>query len=156
MKEVVTINSEMRQFVYLLLIIVACAYYIYESYTIKVKLLSLVEFYNKYLKTVINIKIEQEYFGEKERLWHGKDSVVVENEDDLTFLITRIPIEMLGDKERARVLSYFYFSDEFRILGELDTKISPEVNSYLDDNNLKKVLKKYWKPYGVSKNLNTN
>ncbi len=117
----------------------------FESYKIKIQLIKFIDFYNSYLKTVINIKIEGDYFNGKDRLWHGKDSIEKINEDDLLFLFTRSLVSVLIDKEKAKIISYFYFSDEFKILGELGTKISPEVNGFLEDKRLEKILKRYWK-----------
>lgn len=130
---------------YLLFIIIIIAYYIFESYKIKVRLIKFIDFYNSYLKTVINIKIENNYFDGKERLWHGKDSVEKIKEDDLLFLFTRSLRSIVEDRRKAKIISYFYFSDEFRILGELDTKISPEVNEFIDDKSLENILKKHRK-----------
>ena len=130
---------------YLLFIIIIIAYYIFESYKIKVRLIKFIDFYNSYLKTVINIKIENNYFDGKERLWHGKDSVEKIKEDDLLFLFTRSLRSIVEDRRKAKIISYFYFSDEFRILGELDTKISPEVNKFIDDKSLENILKKHRK-----------
>lgn len=138
-------NSYTLQFIYVVFIIVGIAYYVFESYKIKIQLLRFIDFYNSYLKTVINIKIEGDYFNGKERLWHGKDSIEKINEDDLLFLFTRSVVTVLIDKEKAKIISYFYFSDEFKILGELGTKISPEVNGFIADKNLEKLLKKYWR-----------
>lgn len=146
----ITINTYTLQFIYLLFIIAGVAYYLFESFNIKKRLIKLVEFYNSYLKTVINIKVEDDYFAGKDRLWHGKDSIEWMDEDDLTFLITRSPVTMLGGKDKARLISYFYFSDEFKILGELETKISPVVNGFIDDKKLEQVLKRHWKPYNPS------
>jgi len=117
----------------------------FESYKIKNQLIKFIDFYNSYLKTVINIKVEDDYFGGKERLWHGKDSIEKVNEDDLLFLITRSVVTVLINKEKAKIISYFYFSDEFKVLGELGTKISPEVNEFIEDKRLEKILKKYRK-----------
>lgn len=117
----------------------------FESYKIKIQLIKFIDFYNLYLKTVINIKVENDYFNGKERLWHGKDSIEGIKEDDLLFLITRSLLSILVKKEKAKIISYFYFSNEFRTLGELDTKISPEVNGFIDDKRLENVLKKHRK-----------
>ncbi len=143
----ISINTYTLQFLYLLLAIVGAGYYLYESFKIKKKLIKFVEFYDSYLKTVINIKVEDDYFNGKDRLWHGKDSIEWIEVDDLTFLFTRSPVLMLGGKDRVRLISYFYFSDEFNILGELDTKISPVVNDFIQDKKLDKLLRRYWKPY---------
>ena len=141
----IILYSYILQFIYLLFIIIIIAYYMFESYKIKIQLIKFIDFYNLYLKTVINIKIENDYFDGKERLWHGKDSIEEINEDDLLFLITRSLVAVLINKEKAKIISYFYFSDEFKTLGELDTKISPEVNEFKDDKRLENILKKYIK-----------
>ncbi len=138
-------NSYTLQFLYVVFIIFFIASYVFESYKIKLQLIKFIDFYNSYLKTVINIKIEGDYFNGKDRLWHGKDSIEKINEDDLLFLFTRSVVSVLIDKEKANIISYFYFSDEFKILGELGTKISPEVNGFLEDKRLEKILKRYWK-----------
>lgn len=141
-------NTYTLQFLYLLFLIGVAGYYLFLSYKIKVRLIKFIEFYNSYLKTVINIKIEGDYFNGKERLWHGKDSVEEVDRDDLVFLFTRSPMSLLRNKEKVQVISYFYFSDEFKILGELETKISPVVNSFLEDKGLEDILKKYRKNKG--------
>lgn len=138
-------NSYTLQFLYVVFIIFFIGSYVFESYKIKIQLIRFIDFYNSYLKTVINIKIEGDYFNGKDRLWHGKDSIEKINEDDLLFLFTRSLVSVLIDREKAKIISYFYFSDEFKILGELGTKISPEVNGFLDDKRLEKILKRYWK-----------
>ncbi len=138
-------NSYTLQFLYVVFIIFFIGSYVFESYKIKIQLIKFIDFYNSYLKTVINIKIEGDYFNGKDRLWHGKDSIEKINEDDLLFLFTRSLVSVLIDKEKAKIISYFYFSDEFKILGELGTKISPEVNGFLEDKRLEKILKRYWK-----------
>jgi|GEM_PF-2512296 len=138
-------NTYTIQFFYLIFILIGIGCYLYDSYKLKLQVIKFAVFYNSYLKTVISIKIENNYFGEKERLWHGKDSVDVINEDDLTFLFTRSLVALLDDKRTVQVVAYFYFSDEFRILGQLDTKISPKVNEFIDDKKLEGVLKRHRK-----------
>ena len=150
------VNSYTLQLLYLLFIFALIGYYLFLSYKIKIRLLKFIDFYNSYLKTVINIKVEDDYFDGKERLWHGKDSIEDVEVDDLIFLITRSPRTLIIGREKIDIISYFYFSQELKILGELETKISPLVNKFLDDKSIEAVLKKYRKKDKISLSMFKN